>query len=147
MEDIRRKCNPMMNLSKFISNKKILIEVVVIQSLGCLGARGSIYASSPPHFQDYKRDYCKFSVLTGPLSQVNFHLPCVMLNFHFLFYFMRKLNFHLENLNILDFVMFIRMIVWLNQFDIDKFFETKLQLLLALNAFKFLFNQYFHFIL
>ena len=28
MEDIRRKCNPMVDLSKFISNKKILSKVV-----------------------------------------------------------------------------------------------------------------------
>jgi len=30
MEDIRRKCNPMMDLSKFTSNKKILNEVVIL---------------------------------------------------------------------------------------------------------------------
>ena len=28
IEDLRRKCNPMVDLSKFISNKKILSEVV-----------------------------------------------------------------------------------------------------------------------
>ena len=30
MEDIVRKCNPILNLLKFISNKKILSEVIVI---------------------------------------------------------------------------------------------------------------------
>ena len=30
MKDIRRKCNPMMDFSKFKSNKKILSEIVVI---------------------------------------------------------------------------------------------------------------------
>ena len=30
MENIRRKCNPMVNLSKFTSNKKILSKVVVL---------------------------------------------------------------------------------------------------------------------
>ena len=30
MKDIKRKCNLMMNLSKFISNKKILSEIVTL---------------------------------------------------------------------------------------------------------------------
>ena len=30
MENIRRKCNPMVDLSKFTSNKKILNEVVIL---------------------------------------------------------------------------------------------------------------------
>ena len=30
MKDIRRKCNSMVDLSKFTSNKKILIEIVAI---------------------------------------------------------------------------------------------------------------------
>ena len=30
MKDIRRKCNPMMNLSKFTSNKKILSGVITL---------------------------------------------------------------------------------------------------------------------
>ena len=30
MEDIKRKCNLMMNLSKFISNKKIFSEIVTL---------------------------------------------------------------------------------------------------------------------
>ena len=49
-------------------------------------------------------------------------------------------NFYLENLHILDFIMCIRMIVWLSQFNINNFFETKLQLLLALNVFQFPFS-------
>ena len=32
MKSIRRKCNPMINLSKFISNKKILSRVVVLDT-------------------------------------------------------------------------------------------------------------------
>ena len=31
MEDIRRECNPMVNLSKFTFNKKILSKVVVLR--------------------------------------------------------------------------------------------------------------------
>ena len=30
IEDIRRKCNPNVDFSKFISNKKILIEVIAL---------------------------------------------------------------------------------------------------------------------
>ena len=30
MKDIRRKCNPMINLSKFIFNKKVLSGVVAL---------------------------------------------------------------------------------------------------------------------
>ena len=30
MEDIRRKCNPIVNLSKFTTNKKILSKVVTL---------------------------------------------------------------------------------------------------------------------
>ena len=30
MKDIRRKCNPMVDLSKFTSNKKILSEIVAL---------------------------------------------------------------------------------------------------------------------
>ena len=31
MEDIRKKCNPIVDLSKFTSNKKILSKVVVLR--------------------------------------------------------------------------------------------------------------------
>ena len=34
-EDIRRKCNPMVDLSKFTSNKKILSNVVILDYNQC----------------------------------------------------------------------------------------------------------------